>query len=71
MSPMSEIPKPAKPRPQLHPGDFGPHWTSTYYDIIQEYYWDPKLLGRVPANPAIFANGKEMLGTQVSRSRSA
>lgn len=62
MPPMSEIPKPAKPRPQLHPCDFGPHWNSTYYDIIQEYYWDPKLLGRVPANPAIFANDKEMLG---------
>lgn len=53
MSPMSEIPKPAKPRPQLQPCDFGPHWNSTYYDIMQEYYWDPKLLGRVPANPAI------------------
>ncbi len=50
------------PRPELHPCDFGPHWNNVYYDILQEYYWDPKLIGRVPANPAIFANDREMLG---------
>ena len=59
---MNKEPKLAKPLPQLHPCDFGPHWNSTYYEIMQEYYWDPKLLGRVPANPAVFANEPEMLG---------
>jgi hypothetical protein len=59
---MKSEPKPASPRPQLHPCDFGPHWNSVYYDVIQEYYWDPKLIGRVPAVPPIFANDKEMLG---------
>ena len=54
--------KAVPPRPELHPCDFGPHWNNVYYDILQEYYWDPKLIGRVPANPAIFANDREMLG---------
>ncbi len=60
---MSTNPKPTKARPQLFPSDFGPHWNAVYYDIIQEYYWDPRVLGRVPANPAIFANESEMLGS--------
>ncbi len=29
---------------------------------MQECYWDPKLIGRVPAIPAVFANDTEMLG---------
>lgn len=59
---MNNEPKSAKPLPQLHPCDFGPHWNRTYYEIMQEFYWDPKLLGRVPAKPAVFANDREMLG---------
>ncbi len=48
-------------RPQLHPHDFGPHWNHVYYDILQEIYWDPKMIGRAPANPPVFANDREML----------
>ena len=59
---MSADPDPVKSRPALEPADFGSHWNTTYYEIIQEYYWDPKLIGRVPAKPAVFANDCEMLG---------
>lgn len=52
-----------KAKPTLTPADFGSHWNTTYYEIIQEYYWDPKLIGRVPAKPPIFANDREMLSS--------
>lgn len=59
---MSADQEPLKSKPALGPSDFGCHWNTTYYEIIQEYYWDPKMIGRVPAKPPVFANDREMLG---------
>lgn len=58
---MSTKDKSPEDLPELQPADFGPHWNTNYYEILQDYYWDPQHLDRGRLKPPRFGNDKKVL----------
>ncbi len=50
-----------KSPPELQPADFGPHWNTNYYEILQDYYWEPQHLDCGRLNLPRFSNDRKML----------
>lgn len=47
--------------PELQPSDFGPHWNTNYYEIIQDYYWEPQHIDRAKREHPKYGNDKQVL----------
>ena len=58
---MKTNPPPPQPGKCLYPKDFGQHWNTNYYEILQDYYWEPQHLDRGRLVQPRFENDKQVL----------